>query len=284
MEQDTVNESPLNPRAVLCVPITLRGKPTGVLFLANYQVGHAFTSDHRNLVTELAAQAAVAIDNARLFKDREEVILSSLEALANAVDARDPYTAGHSQRVTQYALMIARQMKYSPSDQAAWVRLERGGRLHDIGKIGVPDAILQKPGKLTDEEFAKMKEHPVVGFNILSGLKMLTDELVIVRSHHERYDGRGYPDRHKGDELPMFAWIVSAADAIDAMTSDRPYRKGSPLDVAVEQVRAGAGTQFHPDVAEAVLDAAHGGSLRVIAQESLYKDAPAIGAFENPVN
>jgi GAF domain-containing protein len=284
MERDTATDSPLNPRAVLCVPITLRGKPTGVLFLANYQVGHAFTSDHRNLVTELAAQAAVAIDNARLFKDREEVILSSLEALANAVDARDPYTAGHSQRVTQYALMIARQMKYSPKDQSAWVRLERGGRLHDIGKIGVPDVILQKEGKLTDAEFAKMKEHPVVGFNILSGLKMLTDELVIVRSHHERYDGKGYPDRKNGDELPMFAWIASAADAIDAMTSDRPYRKASPLDVAVEQVRAGAGTHFHPDVAEAVIDAAHNGTLRVIPQESLYANAPSIGAFENPTS
>ncbi len=284
MEQDTVNESPLNPRAVLCVPITLRGTPTGVLFLANYQVGHAFTPDHRNLVTELAAQAAVAIDNARLFKDREEVILSSLEALANAVDARDPYTAGHSQRVTQYALTIARQMKYSPNDQAAWVKLDRGGRLHDIGKIGTPDAILQKAGKLSDEEFAKMKEHPVAGFNILSGLKMLTDELVIVRSHHERYDGKGYPDRKKGDELPMFAWIVSAADAIDAMTSDRPYRKASSMEVAVEQVRAGAGTHFHPDVAEAVLDAAHNGGLKVISQENLYKDAPAIGAFENPTS
>ncbi|HVD47665.1 MAG TPA: GAF domain-containing protein [Candidatus Limnocylindria bacterium] len=282
MQQDDANESPLNPRAVLCVPITLRGKPTGILFLANYQVGHAFTPDHRNLVTEIAAQAAVAIDNARLFKDREAVILSALEALANAVDARDPYTAGHSQRVTQYALMIARQMKYSPEDQAAWVRIERGGRLHDIGKIGTPDAILQKAGKLTDAEFAKMKEHPVAGFNILSGLKMLTDELVIVRSHHERYDGKGYPDRKKGDELPMFAWIVSAADAIDAMTSDRPYRKASPLEVAVEQVRSGAGTHFHPDVAEAVLDAAHNGTLKVIPQENLYKDAPTIGAFENP--
>jgi HD-GYP domain-containing protein (c-di-GMP phosphodiesterase class II) len=282
MEQDTLTESPLNPRAVLCVPITLRGKPTGVLFLANYQVGHAFTPDHRSLVNELAAQAAVAIDNARLFKDREEVTLSALEALANAVDARDPYTAGHSQRVTQYALMIARQMKYSPGDQEPWRRLDRGGRLHDIGKIGTPDAILQKAGKLTDDEFAKMKEHPVEGFNILSGLKMLTDELVIVRSHHERYDGKGYPDRKKGSELPMFAWIVSAADAIDAMTSDRPYRKASSMEMAVEQVRSGAGTHFHPDVAEAVLDAAHNGTLKVIPQENLYKNAPAIGAFENP--
>jgi HD-GYP domain-containing protein (c-di-GMP phosphodiesterase class II) len=269
---------------VLCVPITLRGKPLGVLFLANYQVGHAFTADHRNLVTELAAQAAVAIDNARLFKDREEVILASLEALANAVDARDPYTAGHSERVTKYALMIARQMHYSPDDQGAWVRLERGGRLHDIGKIGVPDAVLQKTGKLTEAEFEKMKSHPVVGFNILSGLRMLTDELVIVRSHHERYDGKGYPDRKQGDELPMFAWIVSVADAIDAMTSDRPYRRGMPLEVAVAQVRAGAGTHFHPDVVEAVLDAVEGGTLELIPQKSLHPDAPKIGAFENPTN
>ena len=282
MDRESADESPLNPRAVLCVPITLRDKPTGVLFLANYQVGHVFTPDHRNLVAELAAQAAVAIDNARLFKDREEVIISSLEALANAVDARDPYTRGHSERVTQYALMIARQMKYSPDDQAPWVGLERGGRLHDIGKIGVPDAILQKTGKLTDEEFAKMMEHPVAGFNILSGLRMLTDELVIVRSHHERYDAKGYPDRKGGDELPMFSWIVSAADAIDAMTSDRPYRRGMSLQVAVEQVRTGAGTHFHPDVAEAVLDAARNGTLKLVASKSMYADAPPIGAFENP--
>jgi HD-GYP domain-containing protein (c-di-GMP phosphodiesterase class II) len=148
----------------------------------------------------------------------------------------------------------------------------------------VPDAVLQKAGKLTDDEFAKMKEHPVVGFNILSGLKMLTDELVIVRSHHERYDGKGYPDRIKGDQLPMFAWIVSAADAIDAMTSDRPYRKGMPLQIAIDQVRAGSGTHFHPDVAEAVLDAAGNGTFKLVKSQSMYEDAPAVGAFENPVS
>ena len=283
MDRKPGTDSPLNPRAVLCVPITLRDKSLGVLFLANYQVGRVFTHDHRHLVTELATQAAVVIDNARLFKDREEVILSALGALADAVDARDQYTAGHSQRVTQYALMIARQMRYSPKDQGPWVRLERGVSLHDIGKIGVPDAVLQKPGKLSDDEFAKMKSHTTVGFNILSGLKMLTDELMIVRSHHERYDGKGYPDRKKGDQLPIFVWIASAADAIDAMTSDRPYRKGMSLEVAIDQVRQGAGTHFHPDVAEAVLDAAHNGSLKLIPQESFFKDAPAIGAFENPV-
>ncbi|HVH64366.1 MAG TPA: GAF domain-containing protein, partial [Candidatus Dormibacteraeota bacterium] len=283
MDQKAAADSPLNPRAVLCVPITLRGQPQGVVFLANYQPGHVFSEDHRHLVTEVATQAAVAIDNARLFKDREEVILASLEALARAVDARDPYTRGHSERVTQYALVIARQMHFSPKSQEAWVRLERGGRLHDIGKVGVPDAILQKTGKLTEDEFEKMKSHTVVGFNILSGLRMLTDELVIVRSHHERYDGKGYPDHKAGDELPIFAWIVSAADAIDAMTSDRPYRKGMTMEVAVDQVRQGAGTHFHPDVAEAVLDAAESGALKLISQESMYKDAPSVGAFENPV-
>ena len=281
--QESQAESPLNPRAVLCVPIVLRGRPLGVVFLANYRLGHAFSPDHRNLVTELATQAAVAIDNARLFKDREEVIYQSLVALARAGDAKDRYTAGHADRVTEYALMIARQMKYAPQDQRAWLRLERGSRLHDIGKIGVPDEILTKTGKLTDEEFEKMKSHTTVGFNILSVLKMLTDELVIVRSHHERYDGKGYPDRKKGDELPMFAWIVSAADAIDAMTSDRPYRRGMSLEVALEEVRQGAGTHFHPDVAEAVLDAVANGTLALMAQQSMHPDATTIGAFENPV-
>jgi len=128
-----------------------------------------------------------------------------------------------------------------------------------------------------------MKEHTTVGFNILSALKMLTDELVIVRSHHERYDGKGYPDRKKGDELPIFAWIVSAADAIDAMTSDRPYRRGMSLETAMQQIREGAGTHFHPDVAEAVLDAVDNGTLKLIPQQSMHPDAPRIGAFENPV-
>jgi GAF domain-containing protein len=282
MEHEGGADSPLNPRAVLCVPITLHGKPQGVLFLANYQVGHVFTDDHRNLLTELATQAAVVIESARVFKQRDEDNIASLETFANFVDARDPYTRGHSERVTQYSLMIARQMKYAPNDQSAWLRLERGGRLHDVGKVGVPDEVLRKAGKLTDEEFAQMKKHPEIGYNILKNLKRLTDELVIVRSHHERYDGKGYPQGKKGADLSMFLWIVSAADAIDAMTSDRPYRKGMSLQIAVDQVRTGAGTHFHPDVAEAVLDAVTNGTFKLIAQASMYADAPAVGAFENP--
>jgi len=273
---------PLDPRSVLCVPLLLRSKPIGVLFLANYVEGKPFTEDHKRLATELGAQASVAIDNARLFRERELVVLESLKAMAQLVDAKDKYTAGHSSRVTQYSLTIARELKYAPGDTEAWKRLEQGGLLHDIGKINVPDAILSKPGRLTDEEFDILKRHPVVGYDVLKNLHMLTDELVVVRSHHERFDGKGYPDRKGGDELPIIAWIAAAADAFDAMTSDRPYRRGMPIDVALAEIAKGRGTQFHPAVADAVLLSAGRGEFKVIPQESLYENAPVVGAFENP--
>jgi GAF domain-containing protein len=273
---------PLDPRAVLCVPLLLRGQPIGVIFLANYVAGKPFSEDHKRVATELGAQASVAIDNARLFRERELVVLESLKAMAQLVDAKDRYTAGHSSRVTEYSLAIAREMNYAPGDAGAWKRLEQGGLLHDIGKINVPDAILGKPGKLTDEEFDILKRHPVVGYEVLKNLHMLTDELVIVRSHHERFDGKGYPDKKTGDELPIIAWIVAAADAFDAMTSDRPYRKGMSIEVALGEIAKGRGTHFHPAVADAVLEANEKGTFKVIPQESLYADAPVVGAFENP--
>jgi putative nucleotidyltransferase with HDIG domain len=283
IDDASAGSGPLNPRSVLCVPIMLREKPTGVIFLANYQEGHAFTDDHRRLLTALAAQAAIAIDNAKLFKDRQDLFIGSLNALANAVDARDPYTAGHSGRVTQYALTIARYMNWEPGNSEAWRRMRQGGLLHDIGKIAVPDAILAKPGRLTDEEFEIMKTHPSKGYEILKDLSMLTDELKIVRSHHERFDGKGYPDRKKGDELPIYVWIVSGADALDAMTSDRPYRKGMSFEMAMSEVEKGAGSHFHPTVAAAMLAAARAGVLTVLDQKSMYANAPSTGAFENPV-
>lgn len=276
-----MSDNPLEPHAVLCVPIPLRDQPIGVLFLANYVPDRPFTPDHQRLVTSLAAQAAVAIDNARLFRDREELFIGTLQALAQAVDAKDPYTVGHSQRVTEYALAIARQLDYAPDDENAWKRLRQGGLLHDIGKVGVPESILSKPAPLTPEEFEVIKRHPTLGYDILKGVKLLTDELVIVRSHHERYDGRGYPDAKQ--DLPMCAWIVAVADALDAMTSDRPYRRGMPMAAALAEIKRGAGSHFHPEVARAAQEAASSGSLKVITAPSLYVDAPAVGAFENPV-
>jgi HD-GYP domain-containing protein (c-di-GMP phosphodiesterase class II) len=174
-------------------------------------------------------------------------------------------------------------MNWEPGNSEAWRRMRQGGLLHDIGKIAVPDAILAKPGRLTDEEFEIMKTHPSKGYEILKDLSMLTDELKIVRSHHERFDGKGYPDRKKGDELPIYVWIVSGADALDAMTSDRPYRKGMSFEVAMSEVEKGAGSHFHPTVAAAMLSAARAGVLTLLDQKSMYADAPSTGAFENPV-
>ena len=275
---------PLDPRAVLCVPLKLRTKPIGIVFLSNYTQGKPFTEDHKRLLTELGAQASVAIDNARLFKDRETVMLEAITAMAATVDARDKYTAGHSKRVTEYSLTIAKEMNYKPGDEMAWRKLRQGGLLHDIGKINVPDAILSKPGRLTDEEFDILKSHPVVGYEILQHLHMLTDELVIVRSHHERFDGKGYPDGKGGTQLDIIAFIVAAADAFDAMTSDRPYRRGLSMEVALAEISKGLGTHFHPDVAAAVLKSAQRGEFKIIPQESLFADAPVLGAFENPHN
>ena len=283
MSKPGASAGPLDPRAVLCVPLTLRGKPIGVAFLANYAEGAPFSDDHMRVVTELGAQASVAIDNARLFNERETVMLESLRAMAQLVDAKDKYTAGHSDRVTEYAMIIGREMQYASGDEEAWERFKRGCLLHDLGKINVPDAVLSKAGKLTDEEFAQLRRHPVVGYEVLKNLHMLTDELVVVRSHHERFDGRGYPDGKKGDELPIIAWIAAAADAFDAMTSDRPYRRGMSIELALSEIVKHAGMQFHPAVSEAFIQAFEKGDLRVIPQESLYKDAPAIGVIENSV-
>ncbi len=194
---------------------------------------------------------------------------SFFELAESALQARDSRAQASSERVIRHAKVIAQQMNYSPADDVAWTSLERGVRLRDLGNIGVPDTVLMKPGALTASEVAKMREHTTIGSGLFGEVTLLSPEHVIVRSHHERYDGKGYPDGKKGDELSMDVWIVSAANAIDAMTSDRPYRKAMTLDAALEQVREGAGTQFHPDVAQAVLDASKNGSLKLIPDESL---------------
>ena len=275
-------DDPLDPRAVLCVPLKLRTKVIGVLFLSNHGQGRPFTEDHKRLLVELGAQASGAIENARLFRDRETVMLEAITALAATVDARDGYTAGHSQRVTEYSLTIAKEMNYKPGDETAWRKLRQGALLHDIGKINVPDAILSKPDRLTDAEFAILRSHTIVGYDLLRHLNMLTDELVIVRSHHERYDGKGYPDGKGAGALDILAFIVGAADAFDAMTCDRPYRRALSLEVALTEINKGAGTHFHPDVAAAMLQSAARGGLKIIPHKALFAEAPVRGAFEKP--
>jgi putative nucleotidyltransferase with HDIG domain len=174
---------------------------------------------------------------------------ASIEALARAIDARDPYTYGHSARVARLSFEIALEMGLPPDQLTA---LSRAALLHDIGKIGVEDRVLRKPGPLTKRETEAMREHPVIGYEMLRGLHFLESSLDGIRHHHEHWDGAGYPDGVKGEAIPLAVRILTIADALDALTSDRPYRAAMSFADAVARLEAGAGKQFDPTVVRAL--------------------------------
>jgi putative nucleotidyltransferase with HDIG domain len=202
------------------------------------------------VVASFAGQLAVAIENARLYVDLENTFLGTIGALAAAVDAKDPYTYGHSSEVTEHTIAIAHRMGLS-ADEIEKLRI--GALLHDIGKIGIDGAILNKPGRLTDEEFEIIKGHPDIAANILSSLEFLTEVVPLVRHHHEHYAGGGYPLGIAGEDIPLGARIIAVADAFNAMTSDRPYRTSLAHDVAIRELMKHSGTQFDPEVVRAFL-------------------------------
>ncbi|RME20644.1 MAG: HD domain-containing protein, partial [Deltaproteobacteria bacterium] len=208
--------------------------------------------DQRRVLQVLASQAAIAIENARLFETTQQTYYETIRSLAQALEARDAYTRGHSERVTRYAIATARCMGLSERS----LRIIRyAGLLHDIGKIGIADSILNKRLELTEQEWTTIRNHPLFGDAILEPLKFLHDAQHIVLHHHERWDGSGYPNGLKGTEIPLEARIVAVADAFDAMTSHRPYRAAMAREKAIEELRASAGKQFDPEVVEAFLTA-----------------------------
>ncbi len=186
-----------------------------------------------------------------LYQSLEESYESTLQALVTALDFRDNETQGHSFRVVEYAVLVAEQLGVSAED-LTWIR--RGAILHDVGKIGIPDAILNKPGKLTEDEWERMKEHPEMGYRMLHHIRFLRPALDIVLSHQERYDGTGYPRGQKGEEIPLGARIFAVVDTFDAMTSDRPYRAALSIQEAREEIERWSGRQFDPRVARAFLE------------------------------
>ena len=181
----------------------------------------------------------------------EQAYMESIETLRFTVEAKDPYTRGHSDRVSEYSVLIGKNLGLSDEDLKT---LRLGGLFHDIGKIGVPDSILLKESKLTDDEYSEIKNHPTIGAHILSNATIFKDIIPIVKHHHERYDGNGYPGRLKGEDIPYFARISAVADAFDAMTSKRTYRNSLPLDVVKEEIEKCKGTQFDPAIADIFLD------------------------------
>lgn len=243
--------------SLLSVPLSLKHKTIGVLNIYTDEP-HMFTTHEINLFTSLASQAAIAIENARLFESLEEIYLDVITALASAIDARDSYTHGHSHRVTEYAVLIAEEMGLSPGEIDI---IRNASILHDVGKIGIKEEILKKPGKLTEDEKVEMQYHPYIGTKILQSVKLLEPVLPLVYHHQERYDGSGYPDGLKGEDIPLGARIIAVCDAFEAMTSDRPYRKALPPQAALQELKKEAGRQFDPAVVDVFLRLAEKGAI-----------------------
>jgi HD-GYP domain-containing protein (c-di-GMP phosphodiesterase class II) len=245
-------------RSQVAVPLMVSNKVLSVLN-AESPTHSAFAGSDIAILSALADQTARAVQNALLAREREEAQLAALTAVANSLDARDRYTAGHSRRVRDYSMIIARAMGTWTDEDLQL--LDRAAQLHDIGKIGVPDAVLQKPARLTDEERAIMELHPVIGCDILQTVRFLQPTLPFIRYHHERWDGKGYPDGLKGAEIPLGARVIAVADTFDAMTSDRPYRKGLSTASAYDAIKEGRSTQFDLAVAEVMLEVLRDGRL-----------------------
>jgi HD-GYP domain-containing protein (c-di-GMP phosphodiesterase class II) len=193
--------------------------------------------------------------------DMRKVHFDTVRAFTSAIDASDPYTRGHSERVTRYSVAIARDMRLSERRVQA---IEYAGFLHDMGKIGVDHDILTKPGSLTDEEWQAMREHPVIGARIVSDLDFLKGAREVVLYHHERYDGKGYPEGLAGERIPLEARIAKVADAFDAMMSDRPYRSSLGLQKSIQELEDGKGTEFDPEVVDIFLAVLDAGKVEVV--------------------
>jgi putative nucleotidyltransferase with HDIG domain len=244
----------------LCVPLVLKERTLGVLNLTGKTTDEAFTEQDREFVLAIAGQIAVAIENAGLCDQIQQNSLNAVQALVESLEARDAYTSGHSTRVTSYAVRAAKTMGVS---EASLETLRYAGRLHDIGKLGISEELLHKDGDLQDDEWSMIREHPTKGAHIIQSLGFLDRTEPIVLHHHERWDGSGYPDGLRGEEIPFLTRILSVADCYDAMTSERPYRAAMSRLQAIEELKSGINTQFDPAVVRQF--------VRVV------ENAPAIG-------
>lgn len=234
-----------NTRSALIVPLGTAAQPLGALVFAATRAG-AYPQAVLGLAQLLALHISGAVQTALLLEEvdgQENVILS----LALAIEAKDPYTEGHCVRLAEYADLLGRDLGLTERELA---QLRMAAMLHDVGKIAVPEEVLRKPSALTDEERETFRQHPAIGERICRPLRSARAILPAIRHHHERWDGRGYPDGLKGEEIPLLARIVALVDAFDAMVSDRPYRSGIPLPEALEIVRANIGPQWEPRLVE----------------------------------
>lgn len=251
-------------RAELIVPGFFRKDLTVVFFIGGKTDDQDFTDDDIEFVTVLASDVVMAIQNAKLFEDikqqldvNKQLLLNTVETLATAIDIKNTYTHGHAERVMKYSMAL---VKYLPRElisdfQSFEDSLRISALLHDIGKIGIPESILNKPTRLSDDEIDLIRKHPAMGAEILEPISELQIANLGVKFHHEKYDGSGYPYGLSGSNIPLIATIISVADAYDAMLGDRPYRKGLEKEKVIKEIESNKNKQFHPAVVDAFLEA-----------------------------
>jgi len=271
LEQDRIT-------TYLSCPLLIRGRVIGILNMQRANVHHEFATGELQSLKVIASKAAYAISNSKLYDDLEKAYLSTIMALANAVEARDRYTSGHTVRVTYLAELIAREFGW---DEERMFILSMGCSLHDIGKIGVPDSILNKPGFLNQREMTIMRKHTELGARIIEGVDFLKPCQPYITAHHEWWDGSGYPSGLKDEEIPKEGRILAVADSFDAMVTDRPYRRSRSIEQAVQELVDFSGKQFDPAIVEIFLEALdkHREKIEVIygaaVSDCNFKTAPA---------
>lgn len=235
-------------RSLISAPLFIQKEPFGVINAMDKIGNTPFTKDDLIILETISKKISLNVENVALYESVYDNLIETMMALVETIEAKDPYTHQHSERVTFYALETAKLLGY---DDVMIETLKFAGRLHDIGKVGVSDTVLLKEGKLTDGEFEEIKKHPVIGEQIVQHLELLPDERTIIRSHHEHWDGTGYPDGLRGEEIPCLARVLTVSDAYDAMTSSRPYRKAMPHEAAMDELFRCKWTHFDGDVVDA---------------------------------
>jgi HD-GYP domain-containing protein (c-di-GMP phosphodiesterase class II) len=243
-----LGEPKVKAERILCIPLTVHGRTSGALRLTRTLDNRPFTQQDLATAELIGSMAAVALENTRLRQSVEDGYRTTIRALAGAIDAKDPYTCGHSQRVAEYALVAGVSLGLDESDMAT---LEYAAVLHDVGKIGIDDAILRKPMRLSVKEHAIVCDHPVIGAAIVNDIPFLRDAADLILHHHEHYDGSGYPHGLSGPDIPLGSRIIGIGDAFDTMITDRPYRRALTLNEAMTELYRCRGTQFCPEALDA---------------------------------
>ncbi len=260
---------------LIAQPIFIRRRLHGVINLLILSRFDELTAGQLDVLSILSNSAASAIANHCLYQDLQQSYLHAIRGLAKAIEARDPYTAGHTDRVSRLAELIAHELGW---DRAQIDNLVMGCTLHDIGKIGVPDAILNKPGRLTEEERKKMNSHPKLGYNIIHGIDLFKPAIPYIIAHHEWYDGTGYPKGLKGKDIPIEGRLLAVADTFDAIMSDRPYRKGGSLAKAISELQNFSGRQFDPALVEVFIEVIRQGKINFVEMYGRPEDINQLNA------